>query len=127
MKFNLVGALGVGVQLLLLAMLNRAWRLPYLAATAVAVELTVLHNFFWHVRYTWRERKAALGFPVRLLRFHLSNGLVSLVGNVVLMAVLAGRLRLPMLLANILSIVTCSITNFFLADRWVFGRRANTA
>jgi putative flippase GtrA len=122
MKFNFVGGIGVGLQLLLIAWLSRAG-MKYLAATAVAVELTVLHNFAWHERYTWRDRgcEASESFPGRLLRFHLSNGAVSLGGNLALMAFLAGRLHLPVLAANAIAIVACSLANFFLADRWVFS------
>jgi putative flippase GtrA len=29
---------------------------PYLAATALAVEAAVVHNFFWHERFTWADR-----------------------------------------------------------------------
>src|SRR5581483_4019573 len=118
-------ALGVVVQLILLGLLSRSARLPYLAATAVAVELTVLHNFVWHEHFTWRDRQNE-GALRRLFCFHLSNGLVSLLGNVVLMSFFAGKLRLPILLSNVLSIVICSILNFFSADRWVFARPPTT-
>jgi len=46
LKFNAVGALGVGVQLGTLAALTNGVGLDYLAATALAVEAAVLHNFF---------------------------------------------------------------------------------
>ena len=55
LKFNGVGAIGFALQLGLLALLLRAG-LHYLAATAIAVELTILHNFWWHERWTWRDR-----------------------------------------------------------------------
>lgn len=128
-RFNLVGGLGVGVQLMLLAFLNRGGRLPYLSATALAVEFTVLHNFAWHERFTWRDRsnEGSRSIVRRLIRFHASNGLVSIIGNILLMAVFAGKLRLPVFLANIFSIVICSITNFFLADRWVFAGQSDGA
>jgi putative flippase GtrA len=28
-----------------------------LYATAAAIELTLLHNFVWHLHYTWRDRR----------------------------------------------------------------------
>ena len=42
LKFNLVGGLGIVVQLVALALLRR-W-MHYLAATALAVELALLHT-----------------------------------------------------------------------------------
>jgi hypothetical protein len=56
LKFNAVGALGVGVQLAVLLTLKSGFHLAYLPATALAVEVTVLHNFLWHERYTWADR-----------------------------------------------------------------------
>ena len=53
-KFNVVGAIGVLLQLALIVLFTRVLRFPYLVATFIAVELTVLHNFAWHERYTIR-------------------------------------------------------------------------
>jgi putative flippase GtrA len=57
----------------------------------------------------------------RLVRFHLSNGLVSMVGNLVLMRVLVHELRLPVLVANGIAILCCSVVNFCLGDLWAFA------
>jgi putative flippase GtrA len=87
-RFSLVGAVGVAVQLGALAGLV-ALKVSYLPATALAVEAAVLHNFFWHQHFTWRDR-AGQGRLVRLMRFHLTNGLISLVGNLIMMRLLVG-------------------------------------
>ena len=123
-RFNLVGAMGVVVQLAALALLNRCAPGHYLVASAAAVELTLLHNFVWHMNYTWRDRRD--GSPVwqQLLRFHLSNGLVSLMGNLLLMHVLVQEAHLPVLVANGLAIVCCGVANFGLGDVWAFAARA---
>ena len=57
--FLAVGALGFLIQIGSLALLTMAAGWPYEPATAMAVQLTVLHNFFWHERWTWRDRTAA--------------------------------------------------------------------
>src|SRR5580704_5307203 len=120
-RFSLVGALGIGIQLGVLAVLT-AGKLNYLPATGLAVEAAVLHNFLWHQRFTWADRagqgvRAAL---VQLVRFHLSNGLISIVGNLLSMRLLAGWLRLPVLSANLAAITLCFIANYLASDRWVF-------
>jgi putative flippase GtrA len=121
LKFNAVGLLGVGLQLGALTLLTRAAGVHYLIATPLAVETAVLHNFFWHERYTWRDRThAKAGVLRRLVRFHLTNGLLSLVGNVLLMRLLAGVLHVPVLAANVLCIVTCSLANFLMSHHLVF-------
>ena len=119
-KFNAVGAVGMGVQLGVLAGLNRMMPGHYLAATAVAVEVTLLHNFAWHVRYTWRDRSDEGGMLGRLVRFHLSNGAVSMAGNLALMPVLVQGARMPVVAANAVAVLACSVVNFLLGDGWVF-------
>jgi len=127
LKFNFVGIIGFGLQLGLLALFVHALRWNYLLATAVAVELTVIHNFIWHERYTWASRKASSGRMSerlgRFLHFNLTNGAVSLIGNLLLMRVLSGELGLPYLASNAISVVACALLNFLLCDYWVFQAR----
>ena len=55
-KFNLVGGMGIVVQVLVLLVLKTGLHLHYLVATALAVEAAVIHNFLWHERFTWADR-----------------------------------------------------------------------
>jgi putative flippase GtrA len=120
MKFNLVGAVGIAVQLAALWLLT-SLGLNYILATAIAVETAVLHNFFWHERFTWLDRQdQGCGPTNRLLRFNLSNGAISIVGNLLCMRLLVGEAYLRPMLANLISIVLCSLMNFLVSDRWVF-------
>jgi putative flippase GtrA len=124
-KFATVGAIGIVAQLAALGFLHGALGLNYLVATALAVECAILHNFVWHERWTWRDRPSVNRSPAgRLLRFHLSAGLVSMVCNLAGMRVLAGALHAPYLAANLLSIGLSSAANFLAADLFVFRRPA---
>jgi len=175
-KFNFVGGIGIVVQFAVLFFLKSVLHLNYLVATALAVEIAVLHNFLWHERFTWVDRltpaqkqtsgaKAPTkensfiatlkrcatqnrahwgrcrpatknrdwwghsgcaaqnprgsGFA-RLVRFHLGNGLVSIVGNVALMKLMVGEGHVNYLAANVIAIALCSVANFLVSDRWVF-------
>jgi putative flippase GtrA len=119
-KFNLVGAIGMLLQLATLALLDHWAPGHYLYSSAAAVELTLLHNFVWHRHCTWRDLREDSPLPAQLLRFHLSNGLVSLAGNYILMRILVHGVHLPLLAANAIAILCCSIVNFCLANNWVF-------
>jgi putative flippase GtrA len=123
LKFNTVGAIGMGVQLAALALFKSGLGLNYLVATAMAVESAVLHNFFWHERWTWLERtkKNAGGAFGRLVRFHLANGLISVAGNIFLTWLLVSQLHVHYFVANVLAIATCAILNFLASDRLVFS------
>ena len=123
-KFNLVGAVGMVVQLGALDLFSRLMAGHYLYASSMAVELAVLHNFVWHVLYTWRDRRGDSVVVSRLMRFHLSNGLVSIVGNLVLMRVLVHEVHLPLLASNCIAIACCSVVNFFLGNGWAFATRS---
>ena len=92
------------------------------AATAVAVELAVLNNFMWHQRWTWSDRPSATKKETwrRLVKFNVTTGLVSLVGNLALMSILVGRFHLPITPANVITVAACSVLSFFLADRIAF-------
>jgi putative flippase GtrA len=121
LRFSTVGAMGIAVQFSVLVALTEL-RLNYLVATALAVELAVIHNFFWHRQYTWRDRMNTgwASLVLALCRFHLCNGFVSILGNLILMRFFVGTLHLPLLIANATCISICFLANFLASDRWVF-------
>ncbi len=123
-KFVIVGGLGFVLQLLTLWALTSLAAWPWLPATAAAVEMAVLHNFVWHERWTWADRRLG-GFAgpqtfARLVRFNVATGLISIVGNLVLMDVLVEALGLPPLIGNAIAVGLLSVVNFIVSDRWVF-------
>lgn len=123
-QFNAVGAAGMVVQLGALALLNRWMAGHYLLATALAIEVTLVHNFIWHMRYTWRDRVAEGGVWGQMVRFQLSNGAVSMAGNLALMPVFVSVVGLSVVVANGVAILCCSVVNFCLGDGWVFAGEA---
>ncbi len=119
LKFNLVGGIGIVVQLLTLAGLKAGLHVNYLVATALAVEAAVIHNFLWHERFTWPDRAGAS--LDRFLKFNLTTGLFSIGGNLALMKLLLGLGHMNYLLAGGITITACSVVNFLLSDGFVFA------
>jgi putative flippase GtrA len=118
--FNGVGIIGFAVQICVLAALLHL-RLHYLVATAIAVEVTILHNFAWHERWTWKDRPAGAARRwERLWRFHALNGAVSLAGNLILMRALVGGLGIAPVPANLAAVLACALLNYAASDRLVF-------
>ena len=76
MKFNVVGGIGIGVQLAVLLCLKSGFHLGYLWATGLGVEAAVVHNFLWHERFTWADRVHVTWRQsmLRLLRFNFTTG-----------------------------------------------------
>jgi putative flippase GtrA len=78
-KFAAVGSSGVPINLGLLYLLAELCRLPEVAASAVAIELSILWNFALNNAVTFRDRNpsAQATFVSRLVRYNLV-GLVGL-------------------------------------------------
>ena len=120
-RFNAVGALGIAVQLTGLWVLVDLWGVAYPLATALAVALAIVHNFVWHLRWTWGDRHSdgsttALAF----VRFAGTNGMVSIVGNVAIMLLLVDATGAHPLIANAIAIAVCGLINFAASDLFVF-------
>jgi putative flippase GtrA len=121
--FTLVGLIGYGVQTAVLWLLVGRLGTAVVPATLVATEAAVLHNFLWHLGWTWADRPAGPRAVVgRLVRFNLSNGGFSLVGGAAIMALLVDALGVHYLLANLAAVLVVSIANFLASDRFVFTR-----
>jgi putative flippase GtrA len=124
LRYNLVGLLGLAVKFSLLIALTEVARLHYVWATALAVEAAVLHGFTWHIRWTWRDRSVGLparGILERLLRFHLANGAVAMIGNLLVMRLLVGGIGLHYVPANLCATAVAGAANFFLSEFFVFA------
>jgi dolichol-phosphate mannosyltransferase len=120
-RFNAVGALGIGVQLTVLWVLADLWGVAYLPATVAAVGAAVVHNFFWHQRWTWRDRRRrGLAALVAFTRFLGTNGVISIGGNVVVMLLLVGGGGMNSLAANAIAIAATGLLNFATTDAFVF-------
>ena len=119
--FTLVGVIGYGVQTVVLWLLVGRLKMAVVPATLMATEAAVLHNFLWHLGWTWADRPAGPGaIGWRLVRFNLSNGGFSLVGGAAIMALLVDALGVHYLLANLVAVLVVSVANFLASDRFVF-------
>jgi putative flippase GtrA len=126
-RFNLVGALGIGVQLGVLRFLLTSVRAPIVVGTIVAVFAAIVHNFVWHLHWTWRDRPLhRTGLLAAFTRFVVANGAISLAGNVVIMTIFAAGMGLPPLVANVIAIGVCGVVNFWVGDVFVFAHTEMT-
>jgi putative flippase GtrA len=106
---------GAAVQHVVLWALAQLRGLPYLAAVAFAVEVSLLHNF----------PRTRFGPPANagpaLLRFHCANELVSMAGNTLFTCLFHQYAGWALLVANAATISLTSVLNFALATAWVFA------
>src|SRR5215471_21108233 len=96
---------------------------PWLPSTVVAVESAIAHNFVWHRWWTWRHRIANASWFHDFVKFNTGTAFTSILGNVVVMAILLHATAIDPILANVIAVGVMSIANFLLADRWVFRQQ----
>lgn len=137
-KFGIVGASGVVVNLAVLylgheylfASIEAGYNKPYFSLV-LAIALATVNNFTWNRLWTWADR-------VRHLEAHEAHGkpdwrLIGIeFGQYVTASAFGSTIQyvLTLLLssnmdyrlANIIAIVTASVSNFLANDRWTFRR-----
>jgi putative flippase GtrA len=119
--FAVVGAMGFVVQVGVIASLTTMAHWQYWTATIAAVEVAILHNFWWHEQWTWRRRRPLHGEVLtRLLRFHAGAGCISIAGNVLFTTLGVQSLHVGVVTANIGAVALTSLANFWVANRWIF-------
>jgi dolichol-phosphate mannosyltransferase len=121
-KFYTIGAIGMVVQLAVISVLVGIFKMHYLLATFLGVEAAIIQNYIWHEKWTWADRasvtkKEAL---TRLMKFNLTTGAFSLIGNLLLMKLFVGFLHFHYFIAQIITIGTCAILNFLISHHFVF-------
>lgn len=118
-QFLLVGAVGVVVNALVLMVLYDWMALPLVAASVVATELAIVHNFVLNDRWTFRRRSLALG---RMLRFQIVSAGGLVLGTTILW-LLVTQLTVHYLVANLLSIGMATSWNYGANVLWTWGDR----
>ena len=128
LRYNAIGVMGVGVQILVLILLTSLFEMNYFVATLIAVQCALIHNFFWHQRWTWRTNMSLSKKESfrRFLRFNSSSGTISMIGNLGFTALLVQAIHLPYIFCNLLAIGACNIANFLFAHNFVFQTTETT-
>jgi len=126
LRFGIVGVAGVVVNLGIYYLLHQVAGLADFLARVLAIEVAILHNFLWHSRWVWADRRAAAPRLVtQLVRYHLgtlfSSYVVTLAAGWLLLQVLP-EMPLREVISHLGGIACGMVSNFLLADGWVFAR-----
>jgi dolichol-phosphate mannosyltransferase len=121
LKYCLVGASGVLVNMGLLWLLTEVGGLFYLASAAISIETSIITNFTLNDRFTFPDRRARglAPFLRRLGKFNL----VSLAGLAVNMAVLwtlTSMLGIHYLISNLVGIAAATMWNYAVNFLWTW-------
>jgi dolichol-phosphate mannosyltransferase len=117
LKFGAVGATGVIINTTILYLLSHWLALPLLLSSAIAVEVTIVSNFFWNNRWTFACRNSSLA---RFAKFNVAS-LAGLAVNVTTVWGLT-RTGLYFLIANLVGIGAGVAVNYACSVVWVWRR-----
>lgn len=126
-KFGLVGASGVAVNLAVLY-LGEEWLFANIdpapvrlnLALALAIGCATVNNFCWNRRWTWRDRCAqqARSLIGQFGQYALGSWSAILLQFIVTQALVA--VSMHYLVANLVAIIVASVLNFLLHHFWTF-------
>lgn len=120
-KFCIVGASGVVVNMGLLYVLTEQAGLYYLVSSAIAIECSFVSNFILHELWTWR----GVGQPgaghrlKRLAKFHIVYG-IGLGINLSLLYTLTEYVDIYYILSNLIAIGAATLWNFWWSAKWTW-------
>jgi putative flippase GtrA len=117
LKFACVGSIGAGVNTGTLYIFSRWLGLPLVAASAIAVELAVVGNYFLNARWTFAASAVSVK---RFAKFNLAS-LFGLGLNVMIVWLLV-RVGIFFLAANLFGITVGFASNYALSSIWVWGQ-----
>ncbi len=120
-KFAIVGASGVIVNMGLLYVFTEYFKLYYMLSSVIAIELSIITNFVLNDIWTWNDRTKQIWIK-RVVKYHFVS-MGALVANWLVLVGLTEGFGIYYMLSNLIGICTGMIINFVLNDLWTFKER----
>ncbi|MDL2274572.1 glycosyltransferase family 2 protein [Desulfosarcina sp. OttesenSCG-928-G10] len=121
-KFIAVGASGVVVNLGLYWLLTRIAGLANFLAAPIAIETSILTNFLFNNRFTFRKRETRTSLGYKLLFYHFSAGISGFLNYMTFLGLNYG-LGVWDMVANLVGIGIGTFTNYALNSRITWRQR----
>jgi glycosyltransferase involved in cell wall biosynthesis len=120
-RFTVVGASGLVVNTLVLALLTDVAGLFYVFSAVVATQASTLWNFCFTELWVFSDREHRRGRGSRLALFLLMNNAALLLRGPLLILLTSG-LGIHYVASNVISLVTLTLVRFALADTWIWAK-----
>jgi dolichol-phosphate mannosyltransferase len=120
-RFGIVGASGLVVNTVLLAVLTDVVGLFYVVAAVIATQGSTLWNFCFTELWVFSDRDHKRGMGRRMALFFLMNNAALAVRGPLLVLLTSG-LGIHYLVSNVLSLVGLTLVRFALADTWIWAK-----
>ncbi len=121
-KFGVVGASGVVVNMGCLYVLKEFAGIPYFVASVIAIELSILSNFTINLLWTWRDRSEEGTLWTKLVRYHVGAGATAFLGNYLILVALTELVGLHYMISNLIGIAVGTLANYVINDLWTFKK-----
>lgn len=115
-KYGIVGASGTIISMLTLYILTDIASIYYLLSGIAAVELSLINNFFWNDRWTFRLHKHANSKLTRLLHYHIIS-ITGAIADIALLYILTSWFGIYYLLSNFIAIVCVFFVNYVINSK----------
>jgi dolichol-phosphate mannosyltransferase len=120
-RFGIVGASGLVVNTLLLAILTDVVGLFYVVSAVIATQGSTLWNFCFTELWVFGDREHRRSRGTRMALFFLMNNAALAVRGPLLVLLTSG-LGIHYVISNVLSLVGLTLVRFALADTWIWAK-----
>ncbi|MCK5833029.1 GtrA family protein [bacterium] len=120
-KFGIVGIFGFIVNQGFLMLLVGVAGMQTWSGSAIAIELSIIGNWFINDSWTWRDRRNANRIK-RLMRYNLSAGFTAYGVNYPILLILSSQLGINYAIANIIGVGFASLANFLINHHWTYAK-----
>ena len=122
-KFGLVGASGVVVNVGCLYLLTEFAGIPYFVASVIAIELSIISNFTINLLWTWRDRSEEGTLLAKIVRYHIGAGATAFLGNYLILIALTELFGMHYMISNLVGIAVGTFSNYLINDLWTFKQK----
>lgn len=121
-KFALVGATGAILNLSILYFLTDYFSIWYILSAAIAIECSIIWNFFWNNRITFENKfPNRFGIISTAFKYHLSS-LAGLAANLTALLMLTELARTYYIFSEVAAIMLAFAINYVISVRFVWNK-----
>jgi dolichol-phosphate mannosyltransferase len=120
LKFGVVGVTGVGINMGSLYLLTEFGKIPYFIGSLLAIELSILSNFWMNLFWTWNDRSKTGTLWTKFWRYHVGAGATAFLGNYLILIGMTELFGVNYLISNLIGIGVGTLSNYIINDLWTF-------
>ncbi|MEN2974029.1 MAG: GtrA family protein [Candidatus Caldarchaeales archaeon] len=122
LKFNIVGGVGIAVNMFSYVLLNDLLHIHYMLSGALSTEIAIINNFVLNDLWTFRNRNKRMNLWVRAGLFHASR-LIGMFATLSIFFILVDIFKMNDVLAYFFAIGVGVLVNFYTSDVYVWSER----